>query len=104
MPANLEISAVDTRLEKVSFIPVPKKGNAKEHSNYHTISVILHASKLMVKIFQARLSQYMNHELPDVQVGFRKEIGTRNQNANIHRIIKKAGELQKKNIYFCFID
>ena len=76
MPANLEISAVDTRLEKVSFIPVPKKGNAKEHSNYFTIALISHASKVMSKILQARLQQYMNHELPDVQAGFRKGRGT----------------------------
>ena len=71
MPANLENSAVDTGLEKVSFIPIPKKGNAKECSNYHTVALISHASKVMLKILQARLQQYVNHELPDVQAGLR---------------------------------
>ena len=77
MPANLENSAVATGLEKVSFIPVAKKGNAKECSNYHTIALISHASKAMLRILQARLQQYMNHELPDVQADFRKGRGTR---------------------------
>ena len=77
MPASLENSAVATGLEKVSFHPIPEKGNAKECSNYHTIALISHASKVMLKILQARLQQYMNHELPDVQVGFRKARGTR---------------------------
>ena len=72
MPANLENSAVATGLEKASFISIPKKGNAKECSNYHTIALISHASKVMLKILQARLQQYVNHELPDVQAGFRK--------------------------------
>ena len=72
MPANLENSAVATGLEKSVFIPIPKKGNAKECSNYCTIALISHASKVMLKILQARLQQYMNHELPDVQAGFRK--------------------------------
>jgi len=85
------------------FIPIPKKGNAKECSNYRTIALISHASKLMLKILQARLQQYVNHELPDVQAGFRKGRGTRNQIANICWIIEKAREFQK-NIYFCFID
>ena len=85
------------------FIPIPKKGNAKKCSNYHTIALISHASKVMLKILQARLQQYMNHELPDVQVGFRKGRGTRDQISKIHLIIKKAREFQK-NIYFCFID
>ena len=85
------------------FIPVPKKGNAKECSKYHTIVLILHASKIMLKILQARLQQYMNRELPDVQAGFRKGRGTRDQTANICWIIKKAREFQK-NIYFSFID
>ena len=84
-------------------IPIPKKGNAKECSNYCTIVLISHASKVMLKIFQARLQQYMNHELPDVQVGFRKGRGTRNQIDNICWIIQKARKLPKK-IYFCFID
>ena len=72
MPANLENSAVATGLEKVSFIPIPKKGNAKECSNYHTIALISHASKVMLKILQARLQQYVNCELPDVQAGLEK--------------------------------
>ena len=85
------------------FIPIPKKGNAKECSNYHTIALISHASKVMLKILQARLQQYMNRELPDVQPRFRKGRGTRDQIANIHWIIKKAREFLK-NIYFCFLD
>jgi len=102
MPANLENSAVATGLERSVFIPIPKKGNAKECSNYHTIALISHASKVMLKILQARLQQYVNRELPDVQAGFRKGRGTRSQIANIHWIIKKAGEYQK-SIYFRFI-
>ena len=85
------------------FIPIPKKGNAKECSKYRPIAFISHASKLILKILQGRFLQYMNHELPDVQAGFRKGRGTRDQIANIHQIIKKAREFQK-NIYFCFID
>ena len=85
------------------FIPTPKKGNAKECSNYHTIALISHASKVMLKILQARLLQYVNHELPDVQAGFRKGRRTRDQIANISWIIEKAREFQK-NIHFCFID
>ena len=77
MPANLKNSAVATGLEKVSFHPVPKKGNAKECSNYHTIALISHTNKIMLKILQARLQQYINRELPDVQAGFRKGRGTR---------------------------
>ena len=85
------------------FIPIPKKGNAKECSNYHTITLISHASKVMLKIFQARLQQHVNREFPDFQVGFRKGRGTRDQIANICWIIERAREFQK-NIYFCFID
>ena len=85
------------------FIPIPQKGNAEECSNYHTIVLISHTNKIMLKILQARLQQYMNHELPDVQAGFRKGRGTRDQIANICWISKKAKEVQK-NIYFCFID
>ena len=85
------------------FIPIPKKGNAKEHSNYCTIALISHTSKVMLKILQARLQKYMNHELPDVQAGFRKGRGIRDQIANICWIIKIVREFQK-NIYFCFID
>ena len=85
------------------FIPISKKGNPKECSNYHTIALIAHATKVMLKILQARLQQYVNRELPDVQAGFRKGRGTRDQIANIWWIIEKAGKFQK-NIYFCFID
>ena len=100
MPANLENSAVAIGLEKVSFIPIPKKGNAKECSNYHTIALISHASKVMLKILQARLPQYVNREFPDVQAGFRKGRGTRDQIANIRWIIKKAREFQKNRYVF----
>ena len=92
MPASLENSAVATGLEKVSFIPIPKKGNAKECSNYRTIALISHASKVMLKILQARLQQYMNCELPGVQDGLRKGRGTRDQIGNICWIIKKASD------------
>ena len=85
------------------FIPIPKKGNAKECSNYCTIALISHASKVMLKILQARLPQYVNHKLPDVQADFRKGKGTGDQIANIRWIIKRAREFQK-NIYFSFID
>ena len=85
------------------FIPIPKKGNAKECLNYCTIALLSHASKVMLIILQARLQQYMNCKHPGVQVGFRKGRGTGNHIANICRIIKKAREFQK-NIYFCFID
>ena len=101
--ANLENPAVATGLERSVFIPSPKKGNAKKCSNCRTVALIAHASKVMLKILQARLQQYMNCELPDVQVGFRKGRGTRDQIANICWIIKKTREFQK-NIYFCFID
>ena len=92
MPANLENAAVTTGLEKISFHSNPKKGNAKEYSNYCTIALISHASEVMLKILQARLQQYMNCELLDVQAGFRKGRGTRDQIANILWIIKKARE------------
>ena len=85
------------------FIPVPKKGTAKECSNYHTIALISHTSKATIKILQVRLQKYMNCELPDIQAGFQKDRGTRDQTANIHWIIDKAREYQE-NIYFCFID
>ena len=100
MPANLENSAVATGLNMSVFIPITKKGNAKECSNYHTIALIPHASKVMLKILQARLQQYVNRELPDVQGGFRKDRGTRDQIADICWIIEKAREFQK-NISFC---
>ena len=99
----MENSAVAAGLEKVSFHSNPKERQCKECSNYCTISLISHTTKIMLKILQARLQQYMNHELPDVQAGFRKGRGTRDQIASIHWIIEKAREFQK-NIYFCFID
>ena len=101
MPAHLKNSAVATGLEKVCFIPIPKKGNARECS-YCTIVLISHASKVMLKILQARLQQYVNRELPDVQAGFRKGRGISDQIANICWIIEKAIEFQK-NIYFCLL-
>ena len=98
----MENSAVATGLERSIFIPNPEKDNTKECSNYHKIALISHPSKVMLKILPARLQQYVNHELTDVQAGFRKGRGTRDQIANIHWITKKA-EFQT-NIYFCFID
>ena len=98
MPANLENSAVAMGLEKVSF-----HSNPKECSNYHTIALISHASKVMLKILQVRLQQFVNREVPDGQAGFRKGRRTRDQIASIRCIIEKAGEFQK-HIYFCFID
>ncbi|WP_426737591.1 reverse transcriptase domain-containing protein, partial [Pseudomonas aeruginosa] len=103
MPTNLENSAVATGLERSVCIPIPKKGNAKECSKCCTIAFISHVSKVMLKILQVRLQQYMNRELPDVQAGFRKGRRTRDQIAYICWIIRKAREFQK-NIYFCFID
>ena len=103
MPANLENSAVATGLEKVSFHSNPKERQCKECSSYCTIALISQVSKVMLKILQARLQQYMNRELPDVQAGFRKGRETRDQIANIRWIMGKAREFQK-NIYFCFID
>ena len=84
------------------FIPIPKKGNAKEWSNYRTIALISHASKVMLKILQARLQQYVNRELPDVQAGFRKGRGTRDQIANICWIIKKARKFHKKHVFLLY--
>ena len=98
MPANLVNSEWPQDWKRSVFTPIPKKGNAKEWSNYHTIALISHASKVMLKILQARLQQYMNRELPDVQAGFRKGRGTRDQIANIYWIIKKAREIQKTSI------
>ena len=103
MPANLEIQQWPQDWKRSVFTPIPKKGNAKECSNCRTIALISHASKVMLKILQARLQQYMNRELPDIQAGFRKGRGTRDQIANSHGIIEKVREFQK-NIYFCFID
>ena len=90
--------------KRLVFIPIPKKGNAKECSNYHTIGLISHASKVIFKILETRLQQYVNQELPDVQAGFRTGRGTRDQTANICWIIAKARKFQKNPIYFCFID
>ena len=103
MSANLENSAVATGVEKVSFHSNPKERQCKECSNYCTIALISHTSKVMLKILQARLQQYMNWELPSVQAGFRKGRGTRDQIANIHWVIEKVWEFQQ-NIYLCFID
>ena len=103
MSANIENSAVATGQERPVFIPIPKKGNSKECSNYHTVALISHASKVMLKILQARLQQCMNRELPRVQAGFRKHRGSKDQITNIRWIIEKAREFQK-NIYFYFTD
>ena len=102
MSANLENSVVATGLEKVSFHSNPKERQCQKCSNYHTIALISHTSKVMLKVLQGRLQQYVNRELPDVQAGFRKGRGTRDEIANIHWIMEKAREFQ--NIYFCFID
>ena len=103
MSATLENSAVATGLKKSVFTLIPKKDNANACSNDCTIVLISHASKIMLKILQARLQQYMNWELPNIQAGFRKVRGTRDQIANIHWIIEKARKFQT-SIYFCFID
>ena len=94
---------VNSDWKRSVFNPIPKKGNAKKCSNYHTIALVSHASKVMLKILQARLQQYINRELPDVQASFRKGRGTRDQMTNISWIMEKATEFQK-NIYFCFLD
>ena len=103
MPTNLKNSAMATGWKRSVFIPIPNKGNAKECSNYCATALISHVSKVMIKILQARLPQYVNCEIPDLQAGFRKGKETRDQIANICWLIEKAKELQK-NIYFCFID
>ena len=103
MPANLKKSSVATGLEKVSFHSNPKERQCRRMLKLPTTALISHASKVMLKILQARIKKYMNDELSDVQAGFRKGRGTIGQIANIHWIIKKAREFQK-NIYFCFID
>ena len=103
MPVNLENSAVATGLEKVSFHSNPKERQCQKCSNYCTIALISRTSKVMLKILQSRLQQYMNHEIPDVQAGFRKGRRTRDQIADICWILKKAREFQKNN-YFCFTD
>ena len=98
MPANLKTQQRPQGWKRSVFIRIPKKGNPKEYSNYRTIALISHASKVMLKILQARFQQYVNHELPDVQVGFRKGRGTRDQIANICWIIKKQGRSRKTSI------
>ena len=102
MTANLENSAVATGLEKVSFHSIPKKGNARECSNYHTIALNSHASKVMLKILQARLQQYVNREPPDVQAGFRKGRGTRNQIAKSTGSWKKQESSRKKHLFLLY--
>ena len=103
MPTNLKTQQWPQDWERSGFTLIPKKGNANECSNYHTIALISHASKVMLKILQPRLQQYVKRQLPNVQAGFRKVRGTRDQIANICWIIEKAREFQK-NIYLCFID
>ena len=103
MSANLENSKPPQDWRRSGFIPIPKKANAKECSNYRTIALISQARKVMLKILEAKLQQTVNHELPDVQAGFRKGRGSRDQMVNIHWIIDKAREFQK-NISFCFIN
>ena len=98
MPANLENSAVATGLERSVFIPIPEKGNAKECSNYRTVALMSHASKVMLKILQARLQQYVNRDLPDVQAGFKKGRGARDQISNIRWIIEKQESSRKTSI------
>ena len=102
MPANLENSAAATGLEKYVFIPIPKKGSAKECSNYCTTALISHASRVMFNFLQARLKQYVNCELPDVQAGFRKGRGTRDQIANIHWIIEKSKRVPEKHLFLLY--
>ena len=103
MPANLETQQWPQDWIRSVFIPIPKKGNAKECSNYCKIALISHTDIVMLKVLQARLQQYMNRQLPDLQAGFRKGRGVRDQIANIYWIIEKAREIQK-NIYFCLIN
>ena len=102
MPANLKNSAVATGQKRSDFILIPKKGNAKECSNYRTIALISHASNIMLKVLQARLQQYVKCELPEVQAGFRKSRITRDQIANILWIIKKAKEFQNKHLILLY--
>ena len=102
MPANLETRQWPQNWKRSVFIPIPKKGNTEECSDYRTIALISHAHKVMLKILQDRLQQYLNRELPDVQAGFKKGRESRDQIANIHWIIEKAKEFQKY-IYFCLL-
>ena len=102
MPANLENSAGPQDWKRSVFIPIPKKGNAKECSNYHTIALVSHASQAMLKILQSRLQQYVNCELPDVQAGFRKGRGTRDQIVNIRWIIKESKRVPEKHLFLLY--
>ena len=102
MPANWKTQQGPQDQKRSVFIPIPKKGSAKEGSDYHTIAFISHASKVMLKILQARLQQYMNRELPDVQAGFRKGRGTRDQIFNIHWIIKKSKRVPEKHLLLLY--
>ena len=102
MPANLENSAVATGLENAGFIPISKKSNAKDCSNYQTIALISHATKVMLKILQARLQQYVNSELPDVQAGFRKGRGSRDKIANIRWIKEKSKRVPEKHLFLLY--
>ena len=102
MPANLENSAIAPGLDRSVFIPIPTKGNANECSKYRTIALILQTSKVMLKILQDRFQQYMNHKLPDVQAGFRKDTGTRDQIANICWIIKKNKRVPEKYVFLFY--
>ena len=102
MLANLETERWPQDWRRSVFIPILKKGNARECSNYNTIALISHACKVMLDILQARLQQYMNHELPDVQAGFRKSRGTRDQIVNILWMIKKARDFQKKHLFLLY--
>ena len=103
MSANRKIQQWPQDWKRSVLTPIPKKGNTKECANHRTVALISHASMIMLKILHARLQNYVNQELPDVQAGFRKGRGTRDQIANIHWVIEKTREFQK-NIYFCFID
>ena len=102
MPANLKNSEWPQDWKRSIFIPIPKKGNAKECSNYCTIALVSHASKVMLKILQARLQQYVNHELPDVQAGFSKGRGTRDQIANIRWIMEKSKRVPEKHLFLLY--
>ena len=102
MPANLESLAVSTDWKKSVFSAIPKKGNAKECSYYHKIALISHTSKVIFKILQARLQQYVNHELPDVQAGFREDRRTRDQIANIHWIMEKNKRVPEKHLFLLY--
>jgi len=102
MPANLKTQQWQQDWKRSVFIPIPKKGNAKECSNYCTIALISHTSKVMIKILQVRLQQYMNCELSDVQTGFRKGRGTRDQIGNIHWIIKKNKRVPEKHLFLLY--